>query len=83
CQANHILFTELRDALNTKWNVEILEPRRGIGGHCLPKDTKMFLNSSKVRSKILQSAMEVDSLYRDFMTPREKKLVTSIENLTN
>jgi UDP-N-acetyl-D-mannosaminuronate dehydrogenase len=83
CQANHILFTELRDALNTKWNVEILEPRRGIGGHCLPKDTKMFLNSSKVRSKILQSAMEVDSLYRDFMTRREKKLVTSVENLTN
>jgi UDP-N-acetyl-D-mannosaminuronic acid dehydrogenase len=83
CQANHILFTELRDSLNTKWNVEILEPRRGIGGHCLPKDTKMFLNSSKVRSKILQSAMEVDSLYRDFMTRREKKLVTSVENLTN
>src|SRR5918994_614749 len=67
CQANNILFSDLRDALNTKWNVEILEPRGGIGGHCLPKDTKMFLNSSKVRSKILQSAMEVDSLYRDFM----------------
>ena len=83
CQANHILFSELRDAINTKWNVEILEPRGGIGGHCLPKDTKMFLNSSKVRSKILQSAMEVDALYRDFMTRREKKLVTSIENLTN
>lgn len=83
CQANNILFSELRDALNTKWNVEILEPRGGIGGHCLPKDTKMFLNSSKVRSKILLSAMEVDSLYRDFMTRREKKLITSVENLKN
>lgn len=83
CQANHILFTELRGALNTKWNVEILEPRRGIGGHCLPKDTKMFLNSSNFRSKILKSAMEVDYLYRDFMTLREKKLITSVENLTN
>lgn len=83
CQANHILFPELRDALNTKWNVEILEPRRGIGGHCLPKDTKMFLNSSKFRSKILQSAMEVDYLYRDFMTVRERKLITSVANLTN
>ena len=30
CQANNILFSELRDALNTKWNVEILEPRDGI-----------------------------------------------------
>jgi UDP-N-acetyl-D-mannosaminuronic acid dehydrogenase len=83
CQANHIRFTELRGALNTKWNVEILEPRRGIGGHCLPKDTKMFLNSSKFRSKILQSAMEVDYLYRDSLTLREKKLITSVENLTN
>ena len=74
CQANNILFTELRDALNTKWNVEILEPREGIGGHCLPKDTKMFLTSSKVRSKILQSAMEVDSLYRDFIDSTRKEI---------
>ena len=37
CQANDINFPELRDALNTKWNVNILEPREGIGGHCLPK----------------------------------------------
>ena len=54
CQANNINFAELRDALNTKWNVNILEPRDGIGGHCLPKDTKMFLQSSKsIRSKML------------------------------
>jgi nucleotide sugar dehydrogenase len=65
CQANNINFPELRDALNTKWNVEILEPREGIGGHCLPKDTKMFVESSKgIRSKILDAAMEVDSDYR-------------------
>ena len=83
CQANNVLFSELRDALNTKWNVEILEPRDGIGGHCLPKDTKMFLTSSKMRSKILQSAMEVDTLYRDLLTRREKKLITPVDNLTN
>ena len=83
CQANNILFSELRDALNTKWNVEILEPRDGIGGHCLPKDTKMFLTSSKMRSKILHSAIEVDTLYRDFLTRREKKLITSVDKLTN
>ena len=65
CQANNINFPELRDALNTKWNVNILEPREGIGGHCLPKDTKMFLQSSKsIRSKILTSAMEADQHYR-------------------
>src|SRR5437899_7034099 len=43
CEANDIDFSELRDALNTKWNVNILEPREGIGGHCLPKDSKRFL----------------------------------------
>jgi UDP-N-acetyl-D-mannosaminuronic acid dehydrogenase len=74
CQANNINFPELRDALNTKWNVEILEPREGIGGHCLPKDTKMFLESSNRRpSKILAAAMEVDRDYRRLRPNREIK----------
>ena len=67
CQANNINFPELRDALNTKWNVEVLEPREGIGGHCLPKDTKMFVESSKgIKSKILTAAMKVDEDYRQY-----------------
>jgi UDP-N-acetyl-D-mannosaminuronic acid dehydrogenase len=67
CQANNINFPELRDALNTKWNVEILEPREGIGGHCLPKDTKMFVESSKgIKSRILTAAMRVDEDYRQY-----------------
>ena len=69
CQANNINFAELRDSLNTKWNVNVLEPREGIGGHCLPKDTKMFLNSSKsIKSKILEAAIEVDLEYRRLQT---------------
>jgi UDP-glucose 6-dehydrogenase len=45
--------------------VNILEPREGIGGHCLPKDTKMFLNSSNfVRSKIISAAIEADEEYK-------------------
>jgi UDP-N-acetyl-D-mannosaminuronic acid dehydrogenase len=71
CQANNISFPELRDAINTKWNVHILEPREGIGGHCLPKDTKMFLQSSKsIKSKILQAAIEVDQDYRRYRESR-------------
>jgi UDP-N-acetyl-D-mannosaminuronate dehydrogenase len=71
CQANGLHFSELRDSLNTKWNVNILEPREGIGGHCLPKDTKMFLNStsttkSSIRSKIIEAAIEVDSDFRRY-----------------
>jgi UDP-N-acetyl-D-mannosaminuronate dehydrogenase len=65
CEANQLDFRQLRAALNTKWNVQILEPREGIGGHCLPKDTRMFLESSQaVRSKILTAALEVDTQYR-------------------
>jgi len=68
CKSNGISFPELRESLNTKWNVEILEPRDGIGGHCLPKDTKMFINSSNtIKSKILQAAMEIDEDYRDYL----------------
>jgi UDP-N-acetyl-D-mannosaminuronic acid dehydrogenase len=75
CPANNIVFAELRDALNTKWNVNILEPRDGIGGHCLPKDTKMFLQSSKHssgRSKILNAAIEVDKNYRRYRKVRSR-----------
>ena len=82
CQANNINFSELRDALNTKWNVDILEPREGIGGHCLPKDTKMFLQSSSSNgrrsSKILTAAMEVDRDYREFRTKLDRELGSSI-----
>jgi UDP-N-acetyl-D-mannosaminuronate dehydrogenase len=67
-QANGIHFAELREALNTKWNVNILEPRDGIGGHCLPKDTKMFMQSSQSqnKSKILCAAIEVDRTYSEY-----------------
>ena len=84
-QANNINFPELRDALNTKWNVEILEPGEGIGGHCLPKDTKMFLESSKSRkSKILAAANEVDQEYRTLRARLEPSLkypvITELDN---
>ncbi|MFZ0895546.1 MAG: NAD(P)-binding domain-containing protein [Candidatus Nitrosopolaris sp.] len=78
CQENSINFPELRNALNTKWNVNILEPREGIGGHCLPKDTKMFLQSSKYfKSKILEAAIEVNQEYRRYIGERvQLKYVT-------
>jgi UDP-N-acetyl-D-mannosaminuronic acid dehydrogenase len=85
CQANNINFPELRDALNTKWNVNILEPRDGIGGHCLPKDTKMFLQSSnRSKSKILTAAMDVDQDYKRFRTKLEKQIESAtIERVGN
>jgi UDP-N-acetyl-D-mannosaminuronic acid dehydrogenase len=81
CQANDLNFSELRDALNTKWNVNILESREGIGGHCLPKDTKMFLESStRSKSKILTAAMDVNEDYKTFRAKLEKQIKsTTIE----
>lgn len=74
CVENDLSFAELREAVNTKWNVNILEPRDGIGGHCLPKDTKMFIQSSnKIKSRILQAAMEVDEEYRRQRTIRGQR----------
>jgi UDP-N-acetyl-D-mannosaminuronic acid dehydrogenase len=79
CQANNINFAQLRDSLNTKWNVNILEPREGIGGHCLPKDTTMFLNSSKsIRSKIIQAAIEVDNEYRRYKAAKTRTQDTEL-----
>ena len=57
--------------MNTKWNVQILEPREGIGGHCLPKDTKIFLQSSNSKSGILTAALKVDQDYRTRRTQLE------------
>jgi UDP-N-acetyl-D-mannosaminuronate dehydrogenase len=84
CQANNINFAELRESLNTKWNVNILEPREGIGGHCLPKDTKMFVNSSRsVKSMILTAAMEVDKEYKRYVLSRhERNLVKILPPMT-
>jgi len=83
CQENNLNFSELRDALNTKWNVNILEPREGIGGHCLPKDTRMFLQSSKsIKSKILTAAIEVDQDYRQYRQTTANKVVPAKISLT-
>ena len=65
CQENGINFEELREACNTKWNVGLLEPRNGIGGHCLPKDIKMLteMRDSEFAS-IFREAQKIDKDYR-------------------
>jgi nucleotide sugar dehydrogenase len=65
-----INFDELRRAVNTKWNIKILEAQEGIGGHCLPKDTEMFLSVAKnaLDSSILSAAKMVDHKYRFYLS---------------
>jgi nucleotide sugar dehydrogenase len=66
CDRSNIDFDELRNAINTKWNIKVLEAREGIGGHCLPKDSQMFLNLSKnlIETSIIDAAKKVDAEYR-------------------
>lgn len=66
CDRSGIDFEELRAAVNTKWNIEILESREGIGGHCLPKDSQMYLNMSRnaLESSIVEAAKIIDQKYR-------------------
>ena len=60
-----------------------MEPKEGIGGHCLPKDTRMFLQSSKsIKSKILTAAMEVDQDYRQYRNVTANKVFPAQISLT-
>lgn len=63
CDELGMNFNELREACNTKWNIELPEARNGIGGHCLPKDTKYFASLTQ-KAKLASSAMLVDRIYR-------------------
>ncbi len=66
CESLKLDFEELRAACNTKWNVEVLESRDGIGGHCLPKDIR-YLTGLSEENILLNSALEVDRRYRDWL----------------
>lgn len=63
CDRLKLNFEEVRKACNTKWNVEILEARRGIGGECLPKDIKFLIHHAG-RAPILEAAVKSDEEYR-------------------
>lgn len=67
CDAYRWNFDELRGAVNSKWNVKILEARQGIGGHCLPKDSQMYLDLSNAlpETSMIDSAKTVDREYRE------------------
>ena len=65
CDTEKIDFEELRKAVNSKWNIEILEARQGIGGHCLPKDTQMYFEATKriLPSEIVSGAIQSNKNY--------------------
>ena len=66
CSRIGLDFDELREACNTKWNVDMPEARYGIGGHCLPKDIRYV--TSLAPSQLLESAINVDKKYREWLS---------------
>ena len=66
CETLGLDFNEVKEACNTKWNIEILEAREGIGGHCLPKDIR-YLASLTIHNTLLKSAIKVDEEYRKWL----------------
>lgn len=63
CHQAGIDFRELRLAVNSKDNVQLLSSDWGIGGECLPKD--MGFLRSIFPSPLLEGAERSDKVYRD------------------
>lgn len=63
CIEQGLDYGELRNAVNSKQNVELLNTDWGIGGECLPKDLK-FLRTV-FHSPLLEGAEKADQEYRD------------------
>ena len=80
CDENKIDFNELREAANTKWNVDLAEARDGIGGECLPKDIQ-FLMNTYADMPLLHGAIATDCNYRAKLA--DKKLFSTQETQQN
>lgn len=64
CDDKRINFKELRDAINTKWNIDMPDALEGIGGHCLPKDMNYYLYFADFDPAIASASIFADSLYK-------------------
>ncbi len=71
CDKLGIDFNQVREACNTKWNIEILEARDGIGGHCIPKDTRYFLSLAET-ALLTKSATLLDDAYKKWIREKSK-----------
>lgn len=80
CEAADVDFDELREAINSKWNVKILEARSGIGGHCLPKDAQMYIDLTKDARipSVIECAKNVDSLYLEDLKRKEHEEIKTV-----
>jgi len=85
CDNEQLDYKELREAINSKWNVNLLEAQGGIGGHCLPKDTLMFYNLQQktLPFSTLAAAIQSDKKYRKQSSDEVDSLVFLPELVTS
>jgi len=69
CEELGLDFNEVREACNTKWNIEILEARNGIRGSCLPKDTWYLMSLTRF-GKLLRGAIDTDKVYQSWLSKK-------------
>jgi len=69
CEKIGIEFSDVREACNTKWNIDIPESRDGIGGHCIPMGIQ-YVASLKAFSTLLECAMNADEQYRKWLADK-------------
>lgn len=67
-------FKELRECVNTKWNIDLKDAVDGIGGHCLNKDTKM-MNNLLAGNLLIKAAMEEDIIYKEMVRQWKKQSI--------
>jgi nucleotide sugar dehydrogenase len=84
CDDQDLDFEELRNSINTKWNENILEAKRGIGGHCLPKDTKMYYELSKhlLPDSIISAALQSNATYECHVNKQDFMVILPDEAIT-
>jgi UDP-N-acetyl-D-mannosaminuronic acid dehydrogenase len=83
CDSQGLAFEELRAAVNSKWNENILEAKQGIGGHCLPKDTRMYYELSRqvFPASIVNAAIQSNSTYEQHCKKTQQVTVAVDEPL--
>jgi len=84
CYDQALSFDELRAAVNSKWNENILEAREGIGGHCLPKDTQMYFDLTKhlLPTSTVAAAINSDAAYSRYLSNLEINIAPPNETIT-
>lgn len=63
CKRKRINFKKLREACNTKWNIDIKEAKAGVGGKCLPKDMDL-INTLLGDNTFFSRAVETNLAYK-------------------